>query len=145
MPDERASGMILFRNTPSRREYLIIKSKLGGHWGFPKGRLDPGEDEMAAALREVAEEVGISRPQIVPGFEARLSYRFIRARRVVDKEVSLFLAAADEEGAVEGSEVEALEWLPHCDALNRLTHAEQRAVLLRAEAFLQARSRQVED
>ncbi|HAZ27569.1 TPA: diadenosine tetraphosphate hydrolase [Candidatus Acetothermia bacterium] len=140
MPDERASGMVLFRNHVSHREYMIIKSKIGGHWGFPKGRLELGEDEIAAALREVAEEVGVTRPQVQPGFVERVAYRFVRARRVVTKEVAMFLAATDEDGTPGGEEVEALEWLPVPEALTRLSYPEQREVLLRAEAFLQAQT-----
>ncbi len=140
MPDERASGMILFRNYAQGREYLIIKNRIGGHWGFPKGRLEPGEDELTAALREVAEEVGIIRLQVESGFTERLSYRFVRGRAVVNKEVALFLAAADEDGTPgAGEEVETLEWVPLADALSRLTYPEQRDALLRADAFLQAR------
>jgi len=139
MPDERASGMILFRNHTHHREYLVIKNKIGGHWGFPKGRLEPGEDELTAALREVAEEVGITHLQLQAGFIERVSYRFIRARRVVNKEVALFLATTNQAGTPGGEEVEALEWLPVPAALARLTYPEQRDALLRADAFLQAR------
>lgn len=137
MPDERASGVILFRNTSAAREYLIVKNRVGGHWGFPKGRLEPGEDELVAAVREVGEEVGITRLDLQPGFRECVAYRFIRNRAVVNKEVTLFLARTDEEGAPEGHEIEALEWLPLPTALARLTYPEQRAALLRADAFLQ--------
>jgi len=30
-----------------------------GHWGFPKGCVDPGEDDLSTAIREVREETGI--------------------------------------------------------------------------------------
>lgn len=138
MPDERASGMILYRDHGQLREYLLIKNRVGGHWGFPKGRLEPGEDEMRAALREVAEEVGIAHPQVVPGFMERLSYRFVRNRTLVHKEVILFLAVTNEEGTPEGHEIEAQAWLPLPEALARLSYPEQRSALSRADAFLQA-------
>lgn len=137
MPDERASGVILFRQSSAVRHYLIVKNRVGGHWGFPKGRLEPGEDELHAAVREVGEEVGITHLNIVHGYRDRVAYRFIRDRTVVNKEVTLFLAATEDEGAAEGSEIEGLEWLPLPAALARLTYPEQRAALLRADAFLQ--------
>lgn len=136
MPDERASGMILFRKGTRGREYLLIKNRSGGHWGFPKGRLEPGEDELEAARREVAEEVGIPRAEIVPGFTHLLSYRFVRERELVRKEVRLFLARADGPGFPQREEIEAMEWLPLPEALGRLTYPEQRGALLQAEAFL---------
>ena len=139
MPDERASGMILFRTTPAGRIYLLIKNRIGGHWGFPKGRLEPGEDEIGAALREVGEEVGVHQPQVEAGFTARLSYRFVRNRQLVQKEVALFLAETDEPGSLERDEVEAMEWLPLPCALDRISYAEQRSALLQAEARLQRR------
>ncbi|MCX7750760.1 MAG: NUDIX domain-containing protein [Candidatus Bipolaricaulota bacterium] len=137
MPDERASGMILFREGARGREYLLIKHRSGGHWGFPKGRLEPGEDELAAAQREVAEEVGIPHPEIVPGFSHLVSYRFVRDRELVRKEVRLFLARADGPGSPQREEIEAMEWLPVPEALSRLTYPEGRGALLQAEAFLQ--------
>ena len=40
---------------------LLVQEASGPHqgkWGFPKGRVDPGESPEAAALRELAEESG---------------------------------------------------------------------------------------
>ncbi|MBC7220330.1 NUDIX domain-containing protein [Candidatus Bipolaricaulota bacterium] len=139
MPDERASGFILFRERDREREYLIIRHRGGGHWGFPKGHIEPGEDEQTAAQREVEEEVGITRLAPVPGFVERIAYRFPRGGEVVHKEVTLFLAEVDEDGVPGKGEVEAIVWLPLSEALDRLTYPEQREALHRAAAFLRAR------
>lgn len=37
-------------------------NKHAGYWGIPKGLLDPGEDERAAAIREFREETGFDAP-----------------------------------------------------------------------------------
>lgn len=134
--EERAAGLILFRENSGKREYLIIRNQRGGHWGFPKGHVEPGEEDLQAAIREVSEEVNINRIQIVPGFRTSVRYSFLRQGEPVRKEVVLFLARTDEEGTPFQEEVEEMAWLPFPEALQRITFPEQRAALSEAEAWL---------
>ncbi|MCS7216424.1 MAG: NUDIX domain-containing protein [Candidatus Bipolaricaulaceae bacterium] len=136
--EERAAGLILFRENCGRREYLLIKNRRGGHWGFPKGHVEPGEDDFQAALREAAEEVHIRRIQLIPGFRTVVRYAFPRQSALVRKEVVLFLARTDEEGQPFREEVEDMAWLPFPEALQRITFAEQREALRQAEDWLSA-------
>lgn len=50
-PDEEACFVLTRRASGLRRH--------GGQWALPGGRLDPGESAVEAALRELAEEVGL--------------------------------------------------------------------------------------
>ncbi len=143
MVDERAAGIILFRERHGDRQYLLIKNRGGGHWGFPKGHIEPGEDEATAALREVREEVGIHHVELIPGFVERDRYTFLRRGRPVNKELVLFLAYSPEDGAPSLPEIEAMEWVPFPQALERLTYPEQREVLRKAEDFLNRRAKGV--
>lgn len=136
--EERAAGLILFREDSGRRKYLLIKNRRGGHWGFPKGHIEPGEDEFQAALREVAEEVRINHFRVVPGFRTVVRYTFRRDSDPVYKEVVLFLARTEEEGEPFREEVEDMVWLPFQEAVNRITFPEQREALRQAEAWLSA-------
>ncbi|RZF45277.1 hypothetical protein LSTR_LSTR015239 [Laodelphax striatellus] len=56
----RAAGLLIFRRSPSIEYLLLQASYKPYHWTPPKGHLDPGEDEMQAALRETVEESGIN-------------------------------------------------------------------------------------
>src|SRR6056297_587751 len=47
-------------------QVLVIRQR-NGSWVFPKGHLDPGEDHLATALREVEEEAGIDAACPEPG------------------------------------------------------------------------------
>lgn len=134
--NEVAAGLILFREGSNGREYLIIKNRRGGHWGFPKGHVEPGEDLMATALREVAEEVNIVSLYPIPGFTTSVHYSFPRGSQIVQKDVTLFLARSAEDGRPSKEEVAQMAWLPFPKALTRITFPEQRRALEEAETWL---------
>jgi len=52
----------------------------GGYWEFPKGKLEPGETDEAAAHRELKEETGLE-VTLIPDFKETITYRF-RDRQV---------------------------------------------------------------
>ena len=52
-----SAGVIVVRREADAWRYLLLRAY--ANWGFPKGLLEPGEDALAAARREVAEETGI--------------------------------------------------------------------------------------
>ncbi|MFZ0388793.1 MAG: NUDIX domain-containing protein [Solirubrobacteraceae bacterium] len=65
----RSAGILLFRRAGLGVEVLIVHPggplwarRDDGAWSIPKGECDPGEDPLAAARREFAEEVGSSAP-----------------------------------------------------------------------------------
>jgi len=67
-----ATARILLVN--SKNELLIVRRSAtdprhAGEWDIPGGRLEPGEDVMAAGIRETEEEVGVTarNPQLVFG------------------------------------------------------------------------------
>lgn len=40
-------------------EMIVVHQISSGFWGFPKGSIEPGEDTLAAAIRETKEETGV--------------------------------------------------------------------------------------
>ena len=134
--EERSAGFVLCRRSEGRRLYLILRHRNGGHWAFPKGRIEPGEDELGAALREVTEETGIARLRTIPGFRESVAYRFTRGDRSISKTVVYFLAETETERVRLSDEHGEAAWLEAEDARQQLTYAEGRRVLSEAEARL---------
>ena len=63
-----SAGLLMFRRTPGI-EVLIVhpggpfwQNKDLGAWSLPKGQVNSGEDLLAAARREFAEELGFAAP-----------------------------------------------------------------------------------
>jgi putative (di)nucleoside polyphosphate hydrolase len=65
-------GLMLF--DPSGRVFVARRSDTPGAWQMPQGGIDDGEDPRAAALRELAEETGVARAEIVAETAGWLSY-----------------------------------------------------------------------
>lgn len=85
----------------------------GGLWEFPGGKLEPGETPEAAAVREMAEELGVALAVDAlssVGFASGLTASFADGRR--RPLVILLYAARRWEGEPVLHEGEAMAWLP---------------------------------
>ncbi len=140
--EERSAGFVLFRRLDDRRLYLLLRHREGGHWAFPKGRIEPGEDELTAARREIAEETGAETCDPYPGFRALTSYRFERGDRSISKTVVYFLGETCAERIRLSDEHTEGAWLEVGEARSRLTYSEGRRILDEAEAHLNAMERE---
>jgi len=65
MPRKQAAGLLLFRRVLGGLEVLLVHPggplwarKDDGAWSIPKGEVEPNEEALAAARREVEEETG---------------------------------------------------------------------------------------
>jgi predicted NUDIX family NTP pyrophosphohydrolase len=74
-----SAGILMYRRRGGKLEVLLVhpggpfwRNKDAGAWSLPKGEVDAGEDDMAAARREFEEELG-TRPdgELVPLGEVR--------------------------------------------------------------------------
>jgi putative (di)nucleoside polyphosphate hydrolase len=65
-------GMMLF--DPRARVFVARRNDAPGAWQMPQGGIDDGEAPRAAALRELTEETGIARAEIVAETAGWLSY-----------------------------------------------------------------------
>ncbi len=52
-----SAGVIVVRRERGAWRYLLLR--VFNYWDFPKGIVEPGEDPLHAAIREVEEETGI--------------------------------------------------------------------------------------
>ena len=134
MKHEKSCGGVPFTRKDHTVRYLIIRH-LGGHWGFPKGHMDPGESETETALREIREEVGLT-VSLLDGFRAEETY-LLPNKPDTQKTVVYFLAEfAEQPVRIQPEEVAEASLVPYEEALNLLTHQEARNILAQANRYI---------
>src|SRR5215472_12108878 len=56
----RAAGAVVWRPSSRGAQVLLVHRPKYGDWSLPKGKVEPGEHLLVAAVREVAEETGLA-------------------------------------------------------------------------------------
>ena len=136
-PTRFAAGCVVYRYDATGAPLLLLINDKYSRWTLPKGHLEDGESEQAAAQREVFEETGLLGE---PGaLIARIVYT-ARSKHGLErlKQVAFFLMHADSSEvrpqAAEG--ISAAEWFAPEAALARVGYPQVRDVLARAVTML---------
>lgn len=137
--DVEAAGGVVLRSARDgdAAAVLVVHRPHHADWSLPKGKLDPGEDHAAAAVREVLEETGVHAriDGELPATEYRVRAGHKRVRWYVmrprkrSRDATL---GADDTGtfrADHAGEVDEVRWVPVDEADVLLTHDLDRATL----------------
>jgi len=121
-PSRRLSaGVVVVRDTEDGLRFLLLRAYR--HWDFPKGMVEVGEEPLAAARREVAEETGIDSLDFAWGEVFRETAPYARgkvARYYLARtdRVDVTLAANPQTGIYEHMEY---RWVRRADATTLVT------------------------
>ncbi len=120
--------------------FCLVKHQ-GGHWGFPKGHSDLGESEQQTATRELAEETGINRVNIVPDAVFSEEYSFEQDTILYNKSVKYFLGfVSDITTSIPNDfkeEISELKWVTYEDAKEVITFKNSKSILDKVYRYLQ--------
>ncbi|MHB9154867.1 MAG: bis(5'-nucleosyl)-tetraphosphatase [Endomicrobiales bacterium] len=139
---EYAAGAVVFREEGGAVRFLLVYSRRNGIWGFPKGHIEPGEDEKSAAAREIAEEAGITELRWGDGFRGEDVYQAKSTRQgsrgeTIEKHSVYFLAGTPgPEVRVDNDEISAFRWTSLEEALALLPFEGIKDILREAAGVL---------
>jgi 8-oxo-dGTP diphosphatase len=125
-PVIKAAGGILQRSTPRGDEVMVVYRKRHQDWTLPRGKVKDGESFQEAAMRQVLEETGCSCR--IGNYLGTISYSDQGVPKVV-----LFwkMTLVEDKGITGSEEIGQALWLQLPAAIERLTHAQEKALLSR--------------
>lgn len=122
-------GIVPFLNEKGTWKVLLILHQKGNHWGFPKGKANPGETPLEAASRELNEETGLIVTRILRDHPLTEQYQFRRKKQLIVKTVQYFSALVQGDLKLQEEEIREAKWVTIPEALQQLTFREARHIL----------------
>lgn len=135
---DEAFGVIPILRRGTSVLFLVIQHN-AGHWAFPKGHAEQGEDDVAAALRELFEETGIRNVTLDRSriFVEQYTKSTRGTARVVRKTVRYFLGTVgDPTVRLQPEEIRDHRWATIDEARKLITYAQSRRLLEEAAQAL---------
>ena len=111
----RSCGFLIVTGDPVD-SFLLMEHK--DRWDLPKGHVDPGESDMEAALRELEEETGFARDELLVDSRFCYEQKYLvgggryGAGGTVEKTLRIFLAAISDPLVPELTEHIGFRWFP---------------------------------
>jgi len=127
MKKDKSFGVIPVRQDKDDIKFLLVKHK-AGHWGFPKGHLKEGENEIDCASRELREETGINSFNLKPEIKFIENYTYEQNGEYCDKTVTYFL------GLIEGDPEQRKEFIEEIPEITLLDYEQARTTLTHDKA-----------
>ncbi len=114
-PPRQSASLILVRDGERGLELLLVRRNpaarfMGGFWVFPGGAVDRGEDHRTAAVRELAEEAGVTNlePEALVAYSRWITPELIKIR--FDTRFYVARVPAGARPRVDGEECVDLRW-----------------------------------
>lgn len=130
----KSCGFIVYKAENNENFYLIIKSH-NGDVGFPKGHMEPGENELQTAIRELKEETGVDVDTIYD-FRYQIEYPLPRVPDAMKQTVYFLGKCASDDIIIQETEVASAEFVTYDKAIEKLTFEETKNMLKKANYII---------
>ena len=125
---EFSFGIIPLQFLNEQWQVLLVQHQ-AGHWAFPKGHTEIGEDPKQTAERELFEETGLQVKRYLDEQIHCETYFFKHQSLLIKKEVNYFSALVEGQIKIQEAEIRDWKWLSLPAALHLLNFRESKKIL----------------
>ncbi|MCT3399109.1 bis(5'-nucleosyl)-tetraphosphatase [Lentilactobacillus hilgardii] len=137
MVTEFASGAVVYNVQDGDICYLLLQSATDDFWGLPKGHVEPYENLIQTAVREIKEETSLD-TRIDAKFKETVDYDMKNGHH---KTVTFFVSKVAPNVSVtrQVEEINSFGWFNYKDAYDKLTYDNLRQLLKDADRYIRTK------
>jgi ADP-ribose pyrophosphatase YjhB (NUDIX family) len=128
---EPTSGGIVFRRTPNKGVEILLIQDAKDRWTIPKGHIEEGETPKETAQREISEETGLTKVNVM-NWLGKINFRYRRQQSLVLMTTEIFLVEAqgDTNKLKPEDWMNGIKWFTPAEALDKIEYEDIGKIIL---------------
>lgn len=130
---EPTAGGIVFRRAPAGDIEILLIQDAKDRWTIPKGHIEEGESAQQTAKREIGEEAGLEKVDVL-GWLGKIHFRYRRLDKLVLMTTQIYLVRAkgDTDAIKKEEWMNGIKWFKFADALDAIEYEDIGKLMLLA-------------